>query len=120
MKRRNFIALLGGAATTWPLSAWAQPDRTRRIGVLMNTAAENVEGRAGVGAFQQVLQQLSWTPDRNVQIETRWGANDLELNSRYAADSRSARRHARSDHFFSTVVDNRVIDLTEPLSQSDL
>jgi putative ABC transport system substrate-binding protein len=86
MKRRNFIALLGGAATTWPLSAWAQPDRTRRIGVLMNTAAENVEGRAGVAAFQQVLQQLSWTPDRNVQIETRWGANDLELNSRYAAE----------------------------------
>jgi len=52
----------------------------------MNTAAENAEGRAGVAAFQQVLQQFGWSQDRNVQIETRWGANDVDLASRYAAE----------------------------------
>jgi putative tryptophan/tyrosine transport system substrate-binding protein len=86
MKRRAFITLLGCIAA-WPLSARAQqPERIRRIGVLMNTVAENAEGRAGIAALQQVLQQLGWTQGRNVQIETRWGANDVELDSRYAAE----------------------------------
>ena len=84
--RREFITLLGGAAT-WPLTARAQQsERIRHIGVLMNTAAESAEGRAGVAAFQQVMQQLGWTQGRNVQIETRWGANDVDLDSRYAAE----------------------------------
>ena len=87
MKRREFIALLGGAAMAWPLAAGAQQsERIRHIGVLMNTAAESAEGRAGVAAFQQVMQQLGWTQGRNVQIETRWGANDVDLDSRYAAE----------------------------------
>ena len=87
MKRREFITLLGGAGAVWPLAARAQQtERIRRIGVLMNTTAENAEGRAGVAAFQQVLQQLGWTQGRNVQIETRWGANDVDLDSRYAAE----------------------------------
>jgi putative ABC transport system substrate-binding protein len=86
MKRRAFITLLGCIAA-WRLSARAQqPERIRRIGVLMNTVAENAEGRAGIAALQQVLQQLGWTQGRNVQIETRWGANDVELDSRYAAE----------------------------------
>jgi putative ABC transport system substrate-binding protein len=86
MKRRAFITLLGCIAA-WPLSARAQqPERIRRIGVLMNTVAENAEGRAGIAALQQVLQQLGWTQGRNVQIEIRWGANDVELDSRYAAE----------------------------------
>jgi len=87
VKRREFIALLGGAAMAWPLAAGAQQsERIRHIGVLMNTAAESAEGRAGVAAFQQVMQQLGWTQGRNVQIETRWGANDVDLDSRYAAE----------------------------------
>ena len=86
MKRRAFIAGLGGAAA-WPVVAQAQqPERMRRIGVLMNVAADNPRGQAGVAAFQQVLQQLGWSDGRNVRIDTRWGANDVDLDRKYAAE----------------------------------
>ena len=72
MRRRKFIALLGGAAATWPLTARVQqPERTRRIGALMNLAADDPEGQAGIAAFLQALQQLGWTDGRNVRIEYR-------------------------------------------------
>jgi putative ABC transport system substrate-binding protein len=58
----------------------------RRIGVLMNVAADNPRGQAGVAAFQQVLQQLGWSDGRNVRIDTRWGANDIDLDRKYAAE----------------------------------
>jgi putative ABC transport system substrate-binding protein len=73
MRRREFITLLGGAAVAWPLAARAQqPERLRRIGVLMTTAADNAEGQARIAAFVQVLQQLGWTDGRNMRIDTRW------------------------------------------------
>ena len=74
MKRREFITLLGSAAITWPLAARAQqPERVRRIGVLMNVAAADPEGQAQVAAFLQALQQLGWSEGRNVRIDTLWG-----------------------------------------------
>src|SRR5437879_1754600 len=83
MRRREFISLLGGAAA-WPLAARAQqPDRVRRIGVLMNVATTDPEGQAQVTAFRQALQQLGWSEDRNVRIDTRWGENDVELDRSY-------------------------------------
>jgi putative tryptophan/tyrosine transport system substrate-binding protein len=86
MRRREFIAALGGAAV-WPIMAVAQePGQMRRIGVLLNVAADNPRGQAGVGAFQQVLQQLGWSDGRNVRIDTRWGANDVDLDRKYAAE----------------------------------
>jgi ABC-type uncharacterized transport system substrate-binding protein len=86
IRRREFITLLGGAAA-WPVAARAQQDeRVRLIGVLMNTAAENPEGQAGVAAFQQALQKLGWTDGRNVRIDTRFGANDVDRDRRYAAE----------------------------------
>jgi len=73
MKRREFITLLGGTAAAWPLAARAQQrERMRRIGVLMNLAADDPESLARVAAFHQGLQQLGWTIGRNVQIEYRW------------------------------------------------
>src|SRR5258705_9078692 len=73
-KRREFITLLGGAAAAWPLAARAQqPERMRRIGVLMNTAADDPEGQGRKTAFVQALQQFGWTDGRNRRIETRWG-----------------------------------------------
>ena len=73
MKRREFIALLGGAAATWPLAARAQQgERVRRIGVLMNVAADDAEAPARVGAFSQGLAELGWTIGRNVRIDYRW------------------------------------------------
>jgi putative ABC transport system substrate-binding protein len=85
LKRREFIALLGGAAA-WPLAVRAQSDRVRRIGVLMNVAAADPEGQAQVTAFLQALQQMGWSEGRNVRIDTRWGENDVERDRRYAAE----------------------------------
>jgi putative ABC transport system substrate-binding protein len=86
LRRREFIALFGGAAT-WPLAAPAQQvQRMWRIGVLMNTAAANAEGRAGISAFQQVLQDLGWAEDHNLRIEIRWGENDIDRTRQYAVE----------------------------------
>jgi putative tryptophan/tyrosine transport system substrate-binding protein len=85
--RRQFIKLAGGTAAAWSLAARAQqPKQPRRIGVLMNVAADNSQGQAGVAAFQQGLQQLGWSDGRNVRIDTRWGANDVDRDRRYAAE----------------------------------
>ena len=71
MKRRQFITILGGAAA-WPLAARAQQsERMRRIGVLMNLAADDPESAARNAAFLQSLQQLGWTDGRNVRIDYR-------------------------------------------------
>ena len=67
MKRREFITLVGGAAA-WPLAARAQQERMRRIGVLMNLAADDPEALGRITAFVQGLQQLGWTDGRNVRI----------------------------------------------------
>jgi putative tryptophan/tyrosine transport system substrate-binding protein len=86
MRRRELIALLGGAAA-WPLAARAQQgERMRRIGVLMAVAADDPEGQARIAAFQQRLQQLGWSADRNMRIDTRWVAGDVDRYRRYAAE----------------------------------
>jgi ABC transporter substrate binding protein len=83
--RRQFITLLGGAAA-WPLAARAQQERMRRIGVLVNFAADDPLGQARHGAFLQGLQQAGWTIGRNVQVETRWGPGDADRLRTYAAE----------------------------------
>jgi putative ABC transport system substrate-binding protein len=86
MRRREFITLLGGAAA-WPLAARAQqPERVRRIGVLMNIAADDPEAPVRVGAFAQGLQELGWTIGRNLRIEYRWSAGDADRIRGYAAE----------------------------------
>src|SRR5499426_3051290 len=86
MKRRAFIALIGGAAA-WPLVARAQQaERVRRIGVLMNVGADDPEGQARIVAFVQGLQQSGWSDGRNVRIDIRWGAGDPERIRKYAAE----------------------------------
>src|SRR5258705_4363378 len=87
LKRRDFITLFGGAAATWPMSARAQqPEQMRRIGVLINRSADDSEGQARLAAFQQGLQELGWNDGRNVRIDTRWGADDVDRERRYAAE----------------------------------
>jgi hypothetical protein len=69
LKRREFITLLGGAAVAWPLAARAQqPERMRRIGVLMSLAADDPEGQARLTAFLQSLQELGWADGRNIRF----------------------------------------------------
>jgi ABC-type uncharacterized transport system substrate-binding protein len=86
MRRREFITLLGGAAA-WPLAARAQqPDRMRRIGMLLTAAADDPESLARVGAFLQALAQLGWTVGRNVRIESRWGAGNADVIRKHAVE----------------------------------
>jgi putative ABC transport system substrate-binding protein len=87
MKRREFITLLGGAATTWPLAARAQqPERVRRIGVLMGLAATDAEGQARFAAFLQGLQEFGWAIGRNVIIDIRWSTGNNTDFRKYAME----------------------------------
>ena len=87
MRRREFISLLGGTAVAWTLTSRAQqPERMRRIGVLINRAADNPQGQARLATFQQALKQLGWSDGRNVRIDIRWGENDVERERRYAEE----------------------------------
>jgi putative ABC transport system substrate-binding protein len=85
--RRKFLAALGGAAAAWPLAARAQqPERVRRIGVLMSAVEGDQRGLESITAFAQGLAELGWTVGRNVRIEYRWGAGELDRFRRYAAE----------------------------------
>ena len=87
MKRREFITLLCGAATTWTLAAHAQqPERMRRIGVLMPFAVNDREAQARNAVFVQSLQQLGWTIGRDLQIDYRWPGGDAASIRRDAAE----------------------------------
>src|ERR1700681_2649873 len=79
MRRRAFMALLGGGAVTWPQMARAQqPDRMRRVGVLMGLAEGDAGARRRVAAFERRLQELGWVAGRNVRIDYRWGAGETD------------------------------------------
>jgi putative ABC transport system substrate-binding protein len=86
IRRREFIVALGGAATR-PLAARAQQSRgLRRVGVLMTFAADDPDGQANSAALAQGLQEFGWTVGRNLLLDYRWGANDLDRFRRYAAE----------------------------------
>jgi len=86
MRRREFIALVGGAAA-WPVSLRAQqPERVRRIGALSGIAADDPESRMRVAAFVDTLQQLGWSNGKNVLIDHRWGNGDFENIRTQAAE----------------------------------
>ena len=85
MRRREFVSLLGGAAATWPIAARAQqPERVRRVAILLPAAAGDSAFQIRVGAFLQGLQQLGWFNGHNVSIDTRWAT----------AHAAEIRRHA--------------------------
>ena len=86
MNRREFITLLGSAAT-WPLAARAQQgERVRRISVLMNLAADDPEGQARIASFLQGLQEAGWAVGNNARIDIRWGAGDVDRIRRHVAE----------------------------------
>jgi putative ABC transport system substrate-binding protein len=87
MRRREFFALLGGAAAAWPLAAQAQePVRVRRIAVLNNIAEGDPDMQVWIGVFRQRLDSLGWNEGRNLKIDIRWGAGDLTRLRRYAVE----------------------------------
>jgi len=72
MRRRDFITLLGGAATAWPLAVRAQQSAIRRIGVLMGFAESDHGAQSGLAGFREELRKLGWMEGRNIEIDTRW------------------------------------------------
>ena len=89
MQRRDFIALVSGAAAaaTWPVAARAQQaERVRRIGVLYSLAESDPESTARRAAFERALKELGWTDGGNLRIDYRWAANDPELIRKFAAE----------------------------------
>jgi putative ABC transport system substrate-binding protein len=87
MRRRDFITLVGSAAAAWPLATRAQQgERMRRIGVLLNVAADDSEGQNRLKALLGGLQKLGWIEGRNVQIDIRWGVADAASSRRSAAE----------------------------------
>jgi putative tryptophan/tyrosine transport system substrate-binding protein len=85
MKRREFITLLGGAAA-WPLVARAQPERMRRIGVLMPLTADDADEQALMPIFVQGVQHLGWTEGRNLRIDFRGAGANPDDSRKYAAE----------------------------------
>jgi putative ABC transport system substrate-binding protein len=86
VKRRQFILLLGGAAA-WPLAASAQQlDRVRQISVLMGVSASDSDARPRIAAFEQALQDLGWISSRNIRIDYRWPAEEVEQLQKLAKD----------------------------------
>jgi putative tryptophan/tyrosine transport system substrate-binding protein len=88
MRRREFVGLLGGAMTAWPLVARAQrPTGIRRIAVLLGgDDRDDQRSQRNIAAFLQGLQQLGWTDGRNVRIDYRWPAGDADKARKYAAE----------------------------------
>jgi len=83
--RREFLTLLGGAAAAWTVAARAQPERMRRIGVLMAHAESDPEGQIFVAVFRETLQKLGWAEGRNIRIDVRWAA-EIELMAGFAKE----------------------------------
>src|SRR6516162_7111825 len=87
MRRREFIALVGGAATVWSFVARAQQtERMRRVGVLNSLAETDVEARAWDTAFRKRLNELGWIEGRDVQLDYRWAAGDVERLQEFAKE----------------------------------
>src|SRR5262245_55155388 len=87
MRRREFITLLGGAAVAWPLAARAQqPERMRRIGMLLGISEDDPEAQSRVSAFRQGLRDLGWIVGRNVHIDYRFAGGDANRIKAYVAE----------------------------------
>ena len=90
MRRREFIATLGGAAA-WPLAARAQQaERMRRLGVLMAVAESDADARKGIGILQERLQKLGWKDGNNIRIDYRWGNGNPDRIQDLAKEDRKS------------------------------
>jgi len=87
MRRREFIRFFGSTAVAWPLIARAQqPDRMRRIGVLMSIAENDPEAQFRVTALREGFEKLGWTEGRNINVDYRWLGGDAARAKADAAE----------------------------------
>src|SRR5262245_63489244 len=102
MRRRGFITLIGGVATTWPLALRAQqPGRMRRVGIVMAFAENDLASKPRMAAFTEGLRQFGWSVGGNVQIEVRWGAAEATQARRYAAELAALRSEGHTSELQS-------------------
>ena len=115
MRRREFITLLGGATATWPVAVRAQqPERTRRVGILLPATAADTEFQTWVGAFLQALALLGWTIGRNLQIDTRWATSNAADIRRYASELAALAPDVILAHGAATLAPLLQVTLTVP------
>jgi len=87
MRRREFITLIGGAAVAWPRTVRAQqPNRVRRIGVLLAYLESDHDAQSWVSAFRQELGKLGWAEGSNIHIDVRWATADVQAVERSAKE----------------------------------
>jgi hypothetical protein len=86
MRRREFIAALGGAAA-WPRVARAQQSgQVRRVGVLMSVEEDNPDGKTQLSRFTEGLAETGWIDGRNLHMEVRWGGGDVNRTRIFAKE----------------------------------
>ncbi len=116
MRRREFILLVGGAAAAWPLAAYAQQtERMRRIGVVVAYAESDPEAQTRVIAFRQALGGLGWIEGRNVTMEYRWGAGDVDRARAFATELVSLKPDIILAHGTPAVTALRAVTRTIPV-----
>src|ERR1700741_3968882 len=92
MKRRNFIAALGGAMVTWPLAARAQQDSApRRLRALMPSAPDDQGAEKKVAGFTRQMRSLGWTEGGNLRVDYRWSGGDSQKLQAHAKELVDAR-----------------------------
>ena len=112
MKRRKFIALLGGAAAAWPATGRAQQrEGMRRVGVLMG-AAETAWSRGWLAAFLRRLDELGWRESHNLITQVQWWNDQPEQMRVWAAEL-----IARSPHVAVTFT-NFALEVLKPIAGS--
>jgi len=87
MRRRDFIAFLGGATAGWSYDLHAQTaEQTRRIGMLTTLGADDPEAQTRIALFKQTLQELGWVVDRNLKIDIRQVGTEVDRAHSYATE----------------------------------
>src|SRR5262245_43955594 len=98
MKRRNFISLLGGAALAWPLAARAEEaERVRRVAVILPYPENDPQSQARTAIFRAALKERGWVEGRNVQLDLRWDASNLERIQKHVTQPRNRTLCTRSN-----------------------
>jgi hypothetical protein len=113
-RRRDFIALIGGAAVAWPLAARAQPaERMRRVTVLMSTAKDDPQDATRLAAFARGLEELGWVIGRNLRTDYRWSSDDPDNARKYAAESYPSVSPTQRPTFHSGLSSNLICCLSQ-------
>ena len=86
MRRREFIALLGGAAVAWPFLVSAQGNAIRRLAVVMNYAETDPEAKRFLAAFTEKLAELGWIDGGNLRMDVRWAPGNVDRMRAFAKE----------------------------------